>query len=142
MSHTYKDPINCLSRMLHAELGEYLTPAEDFIDMFDKNGVMEFPYTPETGVQTIEGRDEMKDYFAHVRGMIVIRDIMNPQTYICQDGKNVIIEFECQGKIVATGRPYNQKYVSVIRLTNGKIRRYRDYWNPQVLMNALAKEDI
>lgn len=142
MATKYGDPINSLTRMLRSELGEHLIPVEDFVDMFTENGVMEFPYSPEGRIQKLEGHDAMKDYFEHVRDLIAISDMMNPQTYISQDGKNAIVEFECQGEVVATGRPYNQKYVSVISLSEGKISRYRDYWNPLVLINALKDENV
>lgn len=141
MSTKYGDPLNSLSRMLRAELGEHLIPAEDFVDMFTENGVMEFPYSTEGMIQKLEGHDAMKDYFEHVRNLIAISDIMNPKTYISQDGKNATIEFECQGEVVATGRPYNQQYVSVISLHEGKITRYCDYWNPLILINALKEEN-
>ena len=141
MSTKYGDPINSLSRMLRAELGEHLMPAEDFVDMFTENGIMEFPYAPEGRIQKLEGRDVLKDYIEQVRDLIAISDMMNPQTYISQDGKNAVIEFECHGEVVATGRPYNQRYVSVISLHEGSIIRYRDYWNPLVLINALQKEN-
>lgn len=142
MSAEYKNPINSLTRMLRTGLGEYLIPAEDFVDMFTEDGIMEFPYTPEGRIQKLEGRDAMKDYFEHVSGLIAISDMINPRTYISQDGKNAIIEFECLGKVVATGRPYNQKYVSVISLNEGKISCYRDYWNPLTLITALAEENL
>jgi ketosteroid isomerase-like protein len=50
----------------------------------------------------------------------------------------VIFEFSCSGEGVATGAPYNQLYVSVVTLRDGRIAHYRDYWNPLVVLTALG----
>jgi ketosteroid isomerase-like protein len=39
---------------------------------------------------------------------------------------------------VATGAPYNQLYISVVTLRDGRIAHYRDYWNPLVVLTALG----
>ncbi|MCM2422638.1 hypothetical protein [Streptomyces sp. RKAG293] len=35
------------------------------------------------------------------------------------------------------GRPYNQKYISVVETPDGKISRYVDFWNPQVAAESM-----
>jgi ketosteroid isomerase-like protein len=39
---------------------------------------------------------------------------------------------------VPTGKPYDQRYISVIEHRDGKIVRYVDYWNPQIVAEALG----
>ena len=50
----------------------------------------------------------------------------------------VIFEATCQGQGLETGLPYNQKYICVLHLHDGKIARYQDYWNPLILISALG----
>ncbi|MBK1787926.1 nuclear transport factor 2 family protein [Prauserella cavernicola] len=52
----------------------------------------------------------------------------------------VIAEFRSQGVALATGRPYNQTYISVVETKNGKITRYVDFWNPLVAAEALSTD--
>lgn len=53
-------------------------------------------------------------------------------------GETVVFEFSCTGQGVHTGAPYNQDYISVATLQEGRITRYRDYWNPLVVLTALG----
>jgi ketosteroid isomerase-like protein len=54
----------------------------------------------------------------------------------------VIIEFRSQGSGQKTRRPYNQRYINVIRIRDGKIVAYRDYWNPLVALWTADKDGI
>jgi hypothetical protein len=50
----------------------------------------------------------------------------------------VVAEFSIRGKALTTGRPYNQRYVSILEAKNGKIWHYREYFNPLISMTAFA----
>jgi hypothetical protein len=56
-------------------------------------------------------------------------------------GETVIVEFSCTGEGVETGAPYDQVYISVVTLREGRIAHYRDYWNPLVVLTALGGTD-
>lgn len=53
-------------------------------------------------------------------------------------GDVMIAEFSVEGSAVTTGRPYNQRYISVVTFRDDKIVTYRDYWNPVVAIEALG----
>ncbi|MEE1675781.1 nuclear transport factor 2 family protein [Agarivorans aestuarii] len=127
------------SGMLKNALGEKLDPsAESFIDMVARDGVMEFPYAPEGAVKKIEGSEALAKYLLSVSEVISIGEISNPTVHHTQDPNVVIIEFECAGRGLKTGRAYNQRYISVITLKNGKIQKYLDYWNPIIALDAIG----
>lgn len=50
----------------------------------------------------------------------------------------MIAEFQCDGHVVETGLPYRQSYISVIETRDGRIVRYKDYWNPLVVKEAFG----
>jgi len=52
--------------------------------------------------------------------------------------EDVVFEFTCEGRAVSTGVAYDQTYISVVTLRNGRIARYKDYWNPLVTLAALG----
>ncbi len=127
-----------LRELILREAGHLLTPEEGFIGLFDKQGVMEFPYAPENGVTRLEGEREMRDYFAMIGDLLEIDEFIHDQTYLTADQQTVILEFHCHGKLVPTNASYDQKYISVISISNGKIIRYKDYWNPDVIQKGLG----
>jgi len=54
----------------------------------------------------------------------------------------VILEFDGSGRALATGRAYEQRYISVITLRAGYIQHHRDYWNPLVVTAALGPSEL
>jgi uncharacterized protein len=47
--------------------------------------------------------------------------------YHAENGKVVIIEYEVHGKVLRTGAPYDNRFVSIITVADRKIVHWRDY---------------
>jgi ketosteroid isomerase-like protein len=77
----------------------------------------------------------MKNFPEHFRV-----EFVNLRFHETTDPSLVIAEFESRGVALATQRPYNQTYISVVETDNGKISRYVDFWNPLVAMTALGDD--
>ncbi|MDP4099151.1 nuclear transport factor 2 family protein, partial [Paenibacillus sp. P96] len=58
--------------------------------------------------------------------------------HLTVDPELVIAEFKSVGKHKETGKPYNQTYISVVETKDGKITRYRDFWNPLVAAESIG----
>ena len=43
---------------------------------------------------------------------------------------------------MATGEPFEQRYISVIRLRDGYIVHYRDYWNPIAALQTMRGREF
>ena len=131
--------LTSFSGMLKGVLGSRVDQdADGFVEMMAPDGVMEFPYAPSGGVPRVEGREALAAYLAGFNGVLAIDSITEPTVHLTQDPNVVILEFGCIGRGLKTGRPYNQRYISVITLKDGKIARYVDYWNPLVVLAALG----
>lgn len=131
--------LSSFSGMLKRALGFRIDQdADGFIEMMAPDGVMEFPYAPPGGVARVEGREALAAYLAGFDGVLAIDSVTEPTIHLTQDPNIVILEFGCVGRGLKTGRPYNQRYISVITLMDGKIARYVDYWNPLVGLAALG----
>jgi ketosteroid isomerase-like protein len=50
----------------------------------------------------------------------------------------LIAEFDAEGVVVATGKPYRASYIAVITTRDGEIVHYRDYWNPLLAQELSA----
>ncbi|MFE7120830.1 nuclear transport factor 2 family protein, partial [Streptomyces sp. NPDC057654] len=57
------------------------------------------------------------------------------------DPEVIIVEMRAEGRVVATGRPYEMTYVVVATVKNGLITRYRDYWNPLAATEIAGDRD-
>ena len=54
-----------------------------------------------------------------------------------QDARVVILEYDVHGKILATGVPYDNKFISVVTIENRKIVYWRDYMDSLAAWTAL-----
>ncbi len=128
--------------MLRGALGDSIIAeaGENFLDMCDEGIVFEFPFAPEGSVRELRGRDTMAAYLPTAGGLISFESISPAVSHVAKDGETFVLEFSCKGEGEA-GR-YDQDYISVIEVQNGRITRYRDYWNPLVLLNAVGGVEV
>lgn len=134
--------IGSFSLMLRRALGDRLDPgAESFYEMFDPNGVMEFPFAYADLPKRIEGRDALANHLAMLATLVSFDRMSEPTVIEANDPETVVLEFEGFGTGVATGEPYTQRYVSIIRTQEGRIVHYKDYWNPLAVLRALRGAD-
>ena len=54
------------------------------------------------------------------------------------DGRDIVIEYEVHGTILATGVKYDNRFCSIIRIENRKIAHWRDYMDSLAAWNALT----
>ncbi|WP_323395177.1 nuclear transport factor 2 family protein [Myxococcus guangdongensis] len=105
-----------------------------------EDGVLEFPYGPEGFPQKVEGKEALHGYMKNFPEHFDVRfkDLRFHETV---DPTRVVAEFASEGTARSTGRPYHQKYISVVETRDDRITRYVDFWNPRVAMKAMAVEE-
>lgn len=126
--------------MLRHALGDAIAAdaGEDFLAMCDKDIVFEFPFAPVGTVTEVRGKERMAAYLRKVGALIVFEGMGAPVIHISQNGETYVLEFSCKGSGADTGLRYDQDYISVIRVREGRIVHYRDYWNPLILLEAVG----
>jgi ketosteroid isomerase-like protein len=122
--------------LLRGALGPALVAADDFLDVFAEDVVFEFPYAPEGLPKRLDGRDRLAAHLVRLGPLLQFDTFHLEGSYVC--GDTVVLEFTCEGRGVETGVAYDQAYISVVTLRDGRIARYKDYWNPLVALAALG----
>ncbi|MDV3249845.1 nuclear transport factor 2 family protein [Devosia sp. BK] len=131
------DPFQSFSAMLRYALADRVDQnAPTYIDMVADDVVMEFPYALPDMVKRVDGKEALRAYLKNVGDMITIDALDNVAVLRTEDPDVTIVEFEGVGTVKASGKPYEQRYISVIRTRQGKIVHYKDYWNPVALMTT------
>ncbi len=130
------DKFDSFSDLLRAALGDRLDPADSLLGLFADDVIFEFPYAPDGLPKRLDGTAALSAHLGTLGPLLSF----GPMTLgnVHADGATVIFEFSCRGEGVATGAPYNQDYISVVTMQDGRIARYRDYWNPLVVLTALG----
>lgn len=138
MSNT-SDLFPSLSSLLRSALGEATSPeAETFLDMMSADVLFEFPFAPAGGIDALQGKQALADYLPKVSQLLTIESMSLERTLLSRDCTYAVIEFSCKDFGKATGKRYDQDYVSVIDIKDGFITRYKDYWNPLAVIEAIG----
>ena len=128
--------MDMFAALLQSSMGDRLAPgANSFLDMLAEDAVMEFPFAPPGLPKRLDGKPAIGKYLEGLGEMIRVESFSSPVIHRTLSG--FILEFTCSGIGTRTGHAYNQGYVSVITLRDGKISHYRDYWNPLNVLGAM-----
>lgn len=136
------DTFESFPDMLRRVLGKRLKPeVTTFTDMFATDGVLEYPFAP-PGLKTpLVGRDAIVANFQTLKKWFRVDSVTEVVVHETGDSQFLMIEFAAQGEGLMTKQPYNQRYISVIRVRDGHIVHYKDYWDPLALLRAVNGEE-
>ncbi|PWS34271.1 hypothetical protein DFH01_24905 [Falsiroseomonas bella] len=130
------DTFDSFSDLLRAALGDRLASSDSLLGLFTHDVVFEFPYAPDGLPRRLEGTAALAAHLERLGPLLTFGPMELGKVHAVAD--TVVFEFSCSGEGVATGAPYNQLYISVVTLREGRIAHYRDYWNPLVVLTALG----
>lgn len=109
---------------------------QPWVEMFHDDGVMEFPYALPGFPKRLDGKTAIAEYMRSYPERVSIERIVRRAVHHC--GNVMVAEFACEGTAVATGNRFEMSYVGIMTVLNGKLKHYRDYWNPVVAIQALG----
>jgi uncharacterized protein len=110
---------------------------EHYFDTIADNALFEFRYDFPGWPQTIRGRANLMALYSGYGNSITLLGSDALVVHPSKDGRVVILEYEVQGKIVATGAPYDNRFISVVTIENRKIVHWRDYMDSLAAWMAL-----
>ncbi|WP_250003739.1 nuclear transport factor 2 family protein [Actinoplanes sp. M2I2] len=109
-----------------------------FIDLYADDAVMEFPFAPPGQPTEVAGRAALEGYLLHYPELLDLREFTVIALHETKDPEVIVAEIDASGFVVATGKPYELRYIAVLTIRDGLIVRYRDYWNPLVTRELLG----
>jgi ketosteroid isomerase-like protein len=71
------------------------------------------------------------DFAPYAYRIAAIHDMADPEA--------LVAEYTSHSTYLPTGQPYENAYVAVIEFADGRISRWREYLNPQVIARTLAE---
>src|SRR5215469_14104115 len=88
--------------------------------------------------RVIHGRTDLMAQFRGYCENIELQSADKLIAHKTDNGRVVVIEYDVQGTILATGVKYNNRFCSIIKLENRKIAHWRDYMDSLAAWNALT----
>jgi len=117
-----------------------LVQGEHFFDTIAQDALFEFRYDFPGWPRIIRGRADLMARFSGYGDNIRLRTSSGLAVHRSQDPRVVILEYEVHGRVVATGVPYDNRFISVITIEKKKIVHWRDYMDSLAAWTALNRE--
>ena len=114
-----------------------LVDGEHFFDTFAEDARFESLYDFPGWPMIIRGRAGLVDALSGYGHNIKLESSDGLVVHRTQDPRVVIFEYAVHGKVVATGVPYDNRFISVITVEGKKIVHWRDYMDSLAAWTAL-----
>jgi ketosteroid isomerase-like protein len=102
--------------------------------------VLEVPFAPDPWPTKISGRAAVLEYMGGVHTVLSGWSMGIDTLYDAGEG-TIIVEMHGAGTVVATGKPYKQDYIAVLKVANEKVDLWREYSNPLPVFEAFGNSE-
>jgi ketosteroid isomerase-like protein len=113
-----------------------LASGEDYYDLLADDVVVEYVISVPGYPRRVEGRQNVIDLYSGYDDYMTLRAADNLRVYRDPEASVVILEYEVHGVAVQTGRPYDNRFASIITVRDGKVTHWRDYLDPVAIFDA------
>jgi uncharacterized protein len=114
-----------------------LVDGEHYFDTIAEDAVFEFLYHFPGWPLRVQGRGNLMASYSGYGKTIKLHPGDALVVHRSQDSRVVILEYEVHGRILATGAPYDNRFISVVTIENRKIVHWRDYMDSLAAWTAL-----
>lgn len=119
-----------LSQMRHRELGALISDDIDF----------ELPYGPGQKALVVTGRERwlaLNDatwpaFTRFALALTAVHELVDPDA--------LVVEYQSDGQVRATGKPYRNRYIGVFRFRGGRICAWREFHNPEITARSMQPD--
>jgi ketosteroid isomerase-like protein len=109
---------------------------EDYFDMLADDVVFEYVISVPGYPKRIEGRQNIIDLYSDYGSYMNVRSADNLAVYRDPAASVVVLEYAVHGQSVQTGRPYENRFVSIVTIRNRRVTWWRDYLDPVAVFDA------
>jgi uncharacterized protein len=113
-----------------------LADGEDYFDLLADDAVFEYVISVPGYPPRVEGRQSVIELYRSYDDYMKVHAADNLRVYRDPQASVVVLEYEVHGESVLTGRPYNNRFVSIVTVKNRKVTHWRDYLDPIAVFEA------
>jgi uncharacterized protein len=123
-------------RVIERGLAEFVD-GEHFFDMLADDVVFDFVITVPDYPRRIVGRDNLVELYRGYGSVFFLDRCYDLRVHHSPSTSTVVLEYSSEGRVVATGYPYGNRYISVVTIKDRKVTQWRDYLDPLRVFAAL-----
>jgi ketosteroid isomerase-like protein len=107
-------------------------------DLLAEDVVFEYVITVPGYPRRVEGRAAVAELYRPYGDALALDRCFDLAVHHDPAQGTVVLEYASEGRVVATGAPYANRYVSVVALRDREIVHWRDYLDPLAVFDALG----
>ena len=123
-------------RIIEQGLAEFVD-GDHFFELLADDVVFDFIITVPNYPRHIVGRDNLIELYRGYGSTLFLDRCYDLRVHPSPSTSSVVLEYSSEGRVVATGQPYSNRYISVVVIKDSKITAWRDYLDPQRVFAAL-----
>jgi uncharacterized protein len=127
-------------RVIHEGL-KGIADGEDYFDLLAADVVFEYVISVPGYPRRVEGRQNIIDLYSNYADYMTVHTADDLRVYWDPEASVVVLEYEVHGESVQTGRPYNNRFVSIVTVKDRKVTHWRDYLDPIAVFDAAGWPD-
>jgi ketosteroid isomerase-like protein len=112
---------------------------EHYFDALADDVLFEFLYNFPGWPQVTRGRADLMSLYSGYGNNIRLDCGDSLAVHPSENGRVVTLEYAVHGRVLATGKSYDNRFVSIVTIENRKIVRWRDYMDSLAAWTALNK---
>ena len=115
---------------------------EDYFDLLADDVVIEYVVSVPGYPRKVSGRQAVIDLYADYDNYMTVRSANHLRVHRDREASVLVLEYEVHGESVSTGRPYDNRFVSIVTVADGKVTHWRDYFDPVAVFEASGWPDL
>src|SRR6202453_3149639 len=115
-----------------------LADGDNFFDLLADDAVFEYVITVPGYPRYVEGRSAVAELYRPYGGTFVLQRCFDLAVHHDRASGVVVLEYASEGRVVATGAAYANRYISVLTIAGRKVTRWRDYLDPLAVCAAVG----
>jgi uncharacterized protein len=115
-----------------------IADGEHFFDLLAEDVIFDYIITIPDYPRHVEGRAAVAELYRPYGDLIVLQRCYDVAVHHDTKTGVVVLEYASEGTVVPTGAPYQNRYISVLTITDRKVSHWRDYLDPVAVFDALG----
>jgi ketosteroid isomerase-like protein len=115
-----------------------LADGDHFFDLLADDVVFEYVITVPGYPRRVVGRSAVAELYRPYGDTFLLKRCFDLAVYHDRDVGVVVLEYASEGRVVATGAAYANRYISVLTIVHRKVTRWRDYLDPVAVFEAIG----
>ena len=123
-------------RIIEEGLREYVG-GDHFFDLLAEDVVFDFVITVPGYPRNVVGRGSVIELYRGYGATFFLDSCYDLRVHYSEATSSAVREYSSAGRVVATGFPYSNRYISVVAIKDRKVAGWRDYLDPLRVFAAL-----